>query len=395
MHLEVPVPESDPGSPVTPLRNLRFGFGSWRWWDTGTTWRMIEPRKGSFTFALMDKLMRVAEENNLEVVLTLGQPPNWATGGRKGTGSNPGNAYNNLPPLNMADWRNYVKTVALRYKGKIKYYEVWNEPNLKEFFGGSAGQLVDLTREARTVLLAVDPGIKLLGPAVTTHSGYPFLEEFLRLQGGRYIDIISLHYYEHPSPPEAHIAVTRKYRDLMKRYGMGDTPIWNTEAGWRHWHYKGRYYSGDQNNKLVMPDDLASSYIFRLYMTNIVAGIARTYFYGVDSWWNKLRLIDVENNRPNLLTGAGRAMQRTVSWLTGAVVENFTRTTEGIYFVSLKKAGKPCLIAWTDDDAYIPLRLPADMRSGRFTTVLGTVSTPKENYVFDKMPVLIELPERK
>ena len=41
------------------------------------------------------------------------------------------------PPADIEDWRAYVRAVATRYKGRIRYWELWNEVNDKLFYSGA------------------------------------------------------------------------------------------------------------------------------------------------------------------------------------------------------------------------------------------------------------------
>src|SRR5258708_14422074 len=46
-------------------------------------------------------------------------------------------------------WIDWVTAVVTRYKGKISYYEIWNEPNNTAMWQGTNAQLVRLAGDAR------------------------------------------------------------------------------------------------------------------------------------------------------------------------------------------------------------------------------------------------------
>ena len=49
-----------------------------------------------------------------------------------------------MPDLDA--WREYVRTVADRYRGRIRYWEVWNEPDLGGFNQMSLEEYVQLQK---------------------------------------------------------------------------------------------------------------------------------------------------------------------------------------------------------------------------------------------------------
>lgn len=149
------------GQPVTesfPPVN----FKSLRLWDAQTTWLLLEPQKGQWDFTILDRFVNEAVARNQNITPVLGQSPTWAS-------ARPGDvSYNGkgapAEPRDIQDWRNYVSTVATRYRGKIKFYEIWNEPNDRTFYTGSIPKMVELTNEAAAVLKRVDPTITVISP---------------------------------------------------------------------------------------------------------------------------------------------------------------------------------------------------------------------------------------
>src|SRR5205823_7668241 len=86
-------------------------------------------------------------------------------------------------------WIDWVSAVASRYKGQIKYYEIWNEWNAKVFWVGTPAQLVRMEQDARCVVegppavsscnpdstfpsgKAIDPGAKIVSPSPVGAAG--------------------------------------------------------------------------------------------------------------------------------------------------------------------------------------------------------------------------------
>src|SRR5258708_39769235 len=80
-------------------------FGSWRLWDAYVVWPALEPEKGKWNFSTLDKYVAMAEEHHVEILLTLGLTPPWAsTRPEEKSGYSPGNA---AEPKNMSDWQDF------------------------------------------------------------------------------------------------------------------------------------------------------------------------------------------------------------------------------------------------------------------------------------------------
>jgi len=124
-------------------------FQAWRLWDTHTTWAQLEPEKGNWDWRMLDRTVALAESHGVEVLYTMGRTPRWASARPAQMGRNPNAEPGGMAePKNLEDWRNYVRTVATRYKGRIKAYEIWNEPNLENFYSGTPEAMVDLAPRA-------------------------------------------------------------------------------------------------------------------------------------------------------------------------------------------------------------------------------------------------------
>src|SRR5690606_17114006 len=73
----------------------------------------------------IDTAINRAEELGIEVLAILSYSAGWAS-----SGSN--SRYVNREQYDAA-WANYVHRVVNRYKGKVDYWEIWNEPDHNNF----------------------------------------------------------------------------------------------------------------------------------------------------------------------------------------------------------------------------------------------------------------------
>ena len=136
-------------------------------------------------------MVNYAAANGLSVYASIGSTPGWANG-KKGR---------NYPANNVADWKNFVTRTVARYKNQVKYWGIWNEPNLKDFFAlGKDIFVQQVLLPAAQAIRAADPAAFIVGPDLS-HKTDPgtewyFWMKYILDNAGSYFDIISHHIYE-------------------------------------------------------------------------------------------------------------------------------------------------------------------------------------------------------
>src|SRR5262249_16229502 len=174
-HLAYPRPTPWPTPPVP----------QWRLWDASVTWADLQPAKGQWRFEKLDGYVTLAEQHGTELLLTSGGSPTWASAKPQLKSSY--SSRFTAEPANIEDWREYVRTVVSRYKGRIQAYEIWNEPNLADFWSGSIDQMLTLTREASQIIHNVDPKALVVSPSATAAYGIPSLAGFFENSRAQYL----------------------------------------------------------------------------------------------------------------------------------------------------------------------------------------------------------------
>lgn len=260
-----------------------------RLWDTKTNWANIEPEKGKWAVKRLDQLVYAAHSRGLDVTITLGQTPTWASSQPK-TRYEYGYGAGSMPAVD-ADWAEYVEFIALRYKGRISTYEIWNEPKIPQivpctgvvFFCGSATDLVRLTEIAKAKISVIDPKARVASPSFTHGEyGVRMLDQFLKAGGGNFVDIISFHFYF--SEPEELSRTVKSLRELLARYRLDHLPIWNTEMGTRVFDSEGPKPKGLPSwdaGEYTVEESLGRYARASLILS--AGGVERQYFYAWDS----------------------------------------------------------------------------------------------------------------
>ncbi len=338
-------------------------FGAWRLWDSQVTWPDLEPRRGEWHLDLLKQYLDIAEQHHVEVLLTLGMTPTWAAS-RPSENSTHGLGGASTP-RDLRAWENYISIIATLGRGRIRAYEIWNEPNWPHFYSGTVEQMLELARVAYSTIKKIDPSAIVVTPAVAMPGhGAQWLEKYLAAGGGNFADVIGVHFYvEGASDPEAMLAEIAQVKQLRVRYGLENKPIWNTETGW-------------SKPKQFKSEEEAAAFVVRAYLLNWAAGVERFYWYAWDNrHWVTLYLTQSDRTTPTL---AANAYGTVEGWLLGATVTGCDSQHDGSWICVLQtNSGKSSRVLWnptTTENITIPKSWHAatviDLRGE--TTRLGT-----------------------
>lgn len=333
-----------------------------RLWNTGTTWRDIEPQKGRWDFFRLDMYVNHVAKNDpaANILYTLGKTPQWASStpnvnGLYGAGASGA-------PRSMDDWRNYVRTVARRYAGKIRYWEIWNEPDYAPHWTGPISTLVEMSRIARQELLAADPKNVIVGPGFSAGEGMRVLEEYLVAGGGQHVDIVAYHWYWN-TQPEAIGPMIDNVRRVMKTYGVANKPLWNTEGAW----LCDSALNG--NCSTVQPSVSQSrSATPRALLIMAARGLGNFSYHTWEGIDNFSPLVTGNFSQP---TTSAYAYGETVSWLNGARVTDGFQLNNNVYMVKLTKGTTHSYAMWAVNPGTL-VNLPAGWTVRNVRTIAGT-----------------------
>jgi xylan 1,4-beta-xylosidase len=108
---------------------------------------------------------------------------------------------NVTPPASLPDWAGFIQAFVRHLLGRYGaaevrrwMFEVWNEPDLDSFWSGTQAQYFELYKATAAAVKAVDPALKVGGPAT---SAVQWIPRFLAWCGeaGASVDFVSTHIY--------------------------------------------------------------------------------------------------------------------------------------------------------------------------------------------------------
>lgn len=307
-------------------------YNGMRLWDTGQAWKDINTSAGVYNWSNLDQWLAEAKSTGKDVLYTFGLVPFWANGG-----SSAPNDWG-IPPSDIATGNAHFKafvTAIVNHSlasstAKINYYELWNEPDLTSFWSGTAAQLVTMAHDAFTIIRALDPSAKIIGPSPSTSNrfGVHFLPAYYAAGGTPYQDYVGCHSYlfdglNFASTPNQIVDSINSLKSLMSSNGIGGLPIWYTEGSWGH------------NTTLTSAQQVAYLGQRYLFMWDTGGGqVVRDYWYEWDnSQWGTLW------SPASGILPPGTAFRLVQGWLEGANQTGaLTQDGNGTYFMPLTLA---------------------------------------------------------
>lgn len=266
-----------------------------RWIRPILPWHDIERELGQYRWEGLDKLFNMAEKHGLSIcMMVLG-------------GTRPFQSYlhqekpawyiqiNRSIPKDMDAWRNYLRTLALRYKGRISHYQIGGEPDTRcALYPFDTAMYVDWLKTSAKVLHEVDSRSKVSmgGFCVALEGDYLNKKshtnddsafgglEFYSLKPHDALDFITVHLYSCGYPGQAWepvMPVVEKMKEFLKDQGEGDKPIWDTEVSFCS-GIPGTL-GGFSGKDPLISEQVQAWRLVQLYIQSAVVGIEKTFWY--------------------------------------------------------------------------------------------------------------------
>jgi len=167
--------------------------------DDMGVYREDKAGKAIYNYQYLDELFDFLQSIQIKPFVELGFMPNDLASGTKTIFWWKGNV---TPPKDYQKWNALIKNLIQHWiqrygekEVKSWYFEVWNEPNLKDaFFTGTQQDYFKLYQETANTIKAVSKDLKVGGPATAGNAWIPETINFC-VQNKVPIDFISTHTY--------------------------------------------------------------------------------------------------------------------------------------------------------------------------------------------------------
>ncbi len=252
-----------------------------RWIRIGFIWALANPEKGKYDFKAYDTIINEALRRNLHILPVVIWTPKWASANRNSskwmfypptekTVGKYGNGYDYL--------EKFGETISKRYKGKIEYWELWNEPDMHPSLydanrnGTSSDEYAKMlfyfhkgikegNKKAKIVLGGLAQGEK--EPECEKDYALKLLESE-KYPAGKNFDVFNFH-ANFKSPVEIRKQIEDN-KKLLKKFGIERKKIWITETSYTS-DPKHQILEGYKNGKSGF-----SKYVYDAITTEINAG---------------------------------------------------------------------------------------------------------------------------
>ncbi len=190
-------------------------------------WGKIQPKKDAWDWTSSDQVIDAHAAAGIEVQILLSGAPGWAW--KEGFKVTEHVRPHTIPPRTDV-WRSWCRAVAERYKGRVRLFEIWNEPDIA-FWAGTQDEYMELLKAASEEIRAVNPDAVILtgGFASMAHKETkPGMIRRVLAEGRDSFDRVA--YHRHGFFDEFAREVDGYLIPLVKAMGNADKPLHFTET---------------------------------------------------------------------------------------------------------------------------------------------------------------------
>lgn len=322
--------------PTVPYSGLRL-------WDSGVSWKDIEPSPGRYRWAVLDSAMTFARTHDKRVLLVLGPVPQWASAEPERPDESWGKgAGGPLTSVGKAAFARYVSAILDRYGDSIYALEVWNEANLPTFWRGTPAEMAEMTDVVFQAVADRGLATRVYSASATTRvagSIYRFFPAYLReleLRGWP-VDGFAVHAYPDADGTASDMAgLVAQFKAYLAIAGAPDLPIANTELNY------GLAGPGDKPHRDI-PKVESQGWLARTFLDSVRLGLEDTYWF---AWTPKYyEQLGIQLNPSTRATIT--AWTSIYTWMVGATFQGCTEPL-GAVLCEFTRDDTPFWITYAD-----------------------------------------------
>jgi hypothetical protein len=237
----------------------------------------------------------------------------------------------------------FAAAAAKRYAGKGVLWEIWNEPNIKQFWTPqpSMDDYSKLVEAAAPRIRQADPNARVLAGA-TSQIPLEWLEGCFKNGLLNWIDALSVHPYR-PQPPETVIGDYARLRELIARYAPAGKKIPVISGEWG--------YSNINWDKSRLTEQQQANYLVRMFLINSYQNIPVSIWYdwkndGTDPNEREHNFGTVKHDlNPKAAYIAAKVLSSTLAGYS--ISDRFDVGNENDFAFMLKNGDKEAVAFWT------------------------------------------------
>lgn len=231
-----------------------------KWSREDFDWTRIEKEKGRFDWSFHDGLVACARRNGITVYGIVAGWPAWPQWSKAYTEEG------------VDNYVRFLRELVRHYRNEVRYWEIWNEPNIF-FWDGPKELYATLLTKSYKAIKEVDPSAQVLGIS-TAGIDYNFIARMLAREAP--FDVLTIHPYRKLLEDRIFLNELKITSDLVRLPDGRRRPIWLTEMGWS------TYTPHNTLEQSFAPTTLRANaeLLARTYLCAIVSGVEpRTFWY--------------------------------------------------------------------------------------------------------------------
>jgi Glycosyl hydrolases family 39 len=196
------------------------------------SWNGIEKEQGKYDWTFWDGLVSAAEENHIGLIPYVAYTPQWAARDPKD--------FWKQPPRDPALYADFMNRVAARYRGRVRSWEIWNEPDNRDYWTGTPDEFAALVVAAARSIRAADPDAVLVLGGMAYGPGDFFRRVISEFHLDRYVDVIATHGYPETWLNERAEVIFQQWLPAMRQMIAADqsgADLWINEMGYADYRY--------------------------------------------------------------------------------------------------------------------------------------------------------------
>ena len=290
-----------------------------KWGTFDIWWKELEPEKGRYDWTFYDSWLTEVLNAGMIPVPFLYAVPDWNSSYKSG---NPGHVWT-YPPIDWNHWDRFVYDFVRRYKDWMVYLRIWNEPNVDEYWRGSATDYAKLVQIASQAAKRAKPDIKIIIEAVSIewpnirYDAISFFDEMHQNTPGYFSswDIAAIHNYylnNRDYPERTEFLPTYDKFINWRNKNKPDAEVWDTEFGCMAETWLGWLGVGEKHQ---------AQWLGRSFVMGLSKGLSKMIWFPGYSWpipneepyYNPAGLLRV-NLTPRPAYVAYHTMASALSW---------------------------------------------------------------------------------
>jgi hypothetical protein len=199
-------------------------------------WDELETSRGTFAFHQLDGIVNAMARHRIHVIVNVTATPRWAC----------------QQPLDLECWRSppadpgayaeLMRQLALRYRGRVRYYQIWNEQSAPWHWAPRpwAPSYTQLLKGAYRAIHKADRRAKVIAGSlinVGSYDQWDAVRDLYRAGARRYFDVVAIHPFTNVASSVRRtvaqvVYIVQRVRAQMRRSHDRRKPLIVSEMTW-------------------------------------------------------------------------------------------------------------------------------------------------------------------